>query len=305
MDTDQLDGLADDSRALAPAELVRRHGCSDELRDVRHSAFERFGFDLTTAVVPWQWFWSVNCSVLAADFWAAGGFDEDYRTWGGEDLDLGYRLHRGGTAFTVSQEAWALDTPHKRSLGDDLASNAANMGMLVDKHPEPVTELLWAFFARPGDRFVIHHDWNVEDEYRQVLEVADRTRGADVAAELAPLRCLPDDSRVVVLGCGADPPGGLAAGVRLFDFDSCFTGPASPGGRVAHGLGVRLPGGRLGRPGCDHVPALGAVGTVGTAHPDGGPSSGRPGGHGPRREPPLRSCLLRATRYSVSRGGDR
>ncbi|WP_405461426.1 glycosyltransferase [Streptomyces sp. NBC_00101] len=241
MDTDQLDGLADDSRALAPAELVRRHGCSDELRDVRHSAFERFGFDLTTAVVPWQWFWSVNCSVLAADFWAAGGFDEDYRTWGGEDLDLGYRLHRGGTAFTVSQEAWALDTPHKRSLGDDLASNAANMGMLVDKHPEPVTELLWAFFARPGDRFVIHHDWNVEDEYRQVLEVADRTRGADVAAELAPLRCLPDDSRVVVLGCGADPPGGLAAGVRLFDFDSCFTGPASPGGRVAHGLGVRLP----------------------------------------------------------------
>ncbi|MFJ2172408.1 glycosyltransferase [Streptomyces sp. NPDC087851] len=240
-DTDQPDGPAVDPRALAPAELVRRHGGSDALRDVRHLAFERFGFDLTTAVVPWQWFWSVNCSVGAADFWAAGGFDEDFRTWGGEDLDLGYRLHRGGTAFTVSREAWALDTPHERSLGDDLASNAANIAMLADKHPEPVTELLWAFFARPGDRFVIHHDWNVEDEYRQVLEVADRTRGADVAAELAPLRGLSDDSRVVVLGCGADPPGKLAAGVRLFDFDSRFTGPASPGGRVGHGLGVRIP----------------------------------------------------------------
>ncbi|QNP74395.1 glycosyltransferase [Streptomyces roseirectus] len=235
------DVLAAARRDLAPAEAVRRHGDADALRDVRQPVFERFGYDLADALVPWQWFWSVNCSVNTSDFRAAGGFDEDFRSWGGEDLDLGYRLHRGGTAFTVSRAAWALDTPHERSTGADLASNAANIGMLADKHPEPVTELLWAFFARPADRFEIRHEWNVEDEYRLVLAAAEQARGTDVRAELAPLREVAGDQRVVVLGCGAEPPTGLAAGVRLFDFDGRLAGLSGPGGRVGHALGVRLP----------------------------------------------------------------
>ncbi|MFH8470796.1 glycosyltransferase [Streptomyces sp. NPDC017991] len=235
------DALAAVRQDLDPAEEVRRHGSSDALRDVRQPAFERFGYDLAATVVPWQWFWSVNCSVRSADFRAANGFDEDFRSWGGEDLDLGYRLHRGGTAFTVSRVAWALDTPHQRSPGDDLASNAANIAMLADKHPEPVTELLWAFFARPADRFEIHHEWNVEDEYRLVLAAAERARGTDVRAELAALHGFPADQRVAVLGCGADLPAGRTAGVRWFDFDGRLAGAAAPGGRVEHALGVRLP----------------------------------------------------------------
>jgi glycosyltransferase involved in cell wall biosynthesis len=221
---------------LEPAEALRRFGDTAALRDARHLAFERFGFDLDRALVPWQWFWSVNCAVPADAFRAVGGFDEDFRSWGGEDLDLGHRLHRAGLPFTVSRAAWALDTPHERSLGDDLASNAANIALLAAKRPEPVTELLWAFFAGLSGEFVISHDWNVEDEYRLVLDAADRVRDLDVTAELAVLREAEDPDRVAVLGCGPVSPGRLPPGAHLFDFDARHTGDG-----VGHLLGVRAP----------------------------------------------------------------
>ncbi|GAA0594088.1 glycosyltransferase [Kutzneria viridogrisea] len=232
-----------------PEEIVRRHGHQIGFQDVRHLAFERFGFDLGTAVVPWQWFWSLNCSVRAADFWEVGGFDEDFRSWGGEDLDLGYRLHRRGTAFTVSRDAWALDTPHERSVEDDLSSGAENVLMMARKHPEPVTELLWAWFAEPRDHFEISHDWNVEDEYLLVLRAAEQARGSVVTNELAALRELPAGTRVAVFGCGPVLPEGLPS-AELFDFDGSLAGPSPSGGRVRHALGVRTP---LADQSVDHV----------------------------------------------------
>jgi validoxylamine A glucosyltransferase len=248
-DAHPLPGLATGSRLPTPEETVRRYGHTPGFRDIRHLAFERFGFDLGTTVVPWQWFWSLNCSVRAADFWAAGGFDESFRSWGGEDLDLGYRLHRRGTAFTVSRDAWALDTPHERSIKDDLTSNAGNVLMMASKHPEPVTELLWAWFAEPRDHFEISHDWNVEDEYRLVLRAAEKARGRVAVKELATLRDLPSGTRVAVFGCGPALPERLPR-AELFDFDGSLAGLSCPSGRVRHALGVRTP---LADQSVDHV----------------------------------------------------
>lgn len=41
-------------------------------------------------------FYSCNCSVPAEIFCALGGFDERYEGWGGEDIDLGWRLTKSG-----------------------------------------------------------------------------------------------------------------------------------------------------------------------------------------------------------------
>lgn len=248
-DADQLPGFGAGSSAPTPEETVRRYGHLPGFQDVRHLAFERFDFDLGATLVPWQWFWSLNCSVQAANFWAVGGFDEDFRSWGGEDTDLGYRLHRGGTAFTVSKDAWALDTPHERSVGDDLTSGADNVLMMARKHPEPVTELLWAWFAKPSGHFEISHDWNLEDEYRLVLRAAEDARGRDAAPELAALRSLPAGTRVAVFGCGSSFPEGLPR-AELFDFDETVAGSRHPGGVVRHGLGIRTP---LADQSVDHV----------------------------------------------------
>lgn len=109
---DPTPGLADALQTTPVAEVVRRYGDAATFLDIRHQAFERFAFDLDRTIVPWQWFWSLNCSVPADAFRAVGGFDESFRSWGGEDLELGFRLFRHGLRFQINQDAWAVDVPH-------------------------------------------------------------------------------------------------------------------------------------------------------------------------------------------------
>ncbi|MER8105992.1 glycosyltransferase [Kitasatospora sp. NPDC094016] len=222
---------------LDPEQLIRNYGDSPEFRDARHLAFERFGFDLGNCAVPWQWFWSGNCSVRAADFWAAGGFDEDFRSWGGEDTELAYRLFGRGARFVVSRAAWAIEAPHPRTVVPNLSSGSANMLMVLHKHPDTVVELLWSWFAREQhSQFQIHHDWNVEDEYLLVLDAVAKARSVDVTDELAQLRHMAGNARIAVLGCGDDVPDWLAT-AELFDFDREVVEKAAY--QVSHAIGLR------------------------------------------------------------------
>lgn len=219
-----------------PEDLVRDYAGTSWFTDVRHFAFERFGFDLANCAVPWQWFWSMNCSMHAADFWAAGGFDEDFRSWGGEDLELGYRLFRGGLRFAVSQDAWAIEAPHARATVSNLESNIANTLMFLRKHPVPMVELLWAFFARERTAFRIEHDWNVEDEHLLVQAAVTAARTVDVTGELVQLRELAGRARIAVFGCGNDVPGWLAS-AALFDFDPDIVHASEH--EMGHAIGIR------------------------------------------------------------------
>ncbi|GAA4225795.1 glycosyltransferase [Actinomadura meridiana] len=221
---------------LAPEQLVRRYGDSPEFRDVRHLALERFDFDLGSCAVPWQWFWSGNCSVRAADFWAVGGFDEDFRSWGGEDTELAYRLFRHGARFVVSRAAWAIEAPHPRTTVPNLDSGSANMLKFLHKQPDTVVELLWTWFARERTQFQIHHDWNVEDEYLLVLDAVAAAKPVDVSDELARLRRTAGSARIAVMGCGDDVPDWLAT-AALFDFDRDVVQNATH--QVSHAIGLR------------------------------------------------------------------
>ncbi|MFE2183124.1 glycosyltransferase [Streptomyces asiaticus] len=223
--------------ALTPEQLIRNYGDSPEFRDVRHLAFERFNFDLENCAVPWQWFWSGNCSVRAMDFWAVGGFDEDFRSWGGEDTELAYRLFGHGARFVVSRAAWAIEVPHPRAIAPNLDSGTTNMLRCLHKHPDTVIELLWAWFAREQrTQFQIRHDWNVEDEYLLILDAVATAKSVDVAGELAQLRQTAGNARIAVLGCGSDVPDWLAP-AALFDFDRDVVKNATL--QVSHAIGLR------------------------------------------------------------------
>lgn len=54
-------------------------------------------------------YWAGNCSTTR-DLWdAVGPYDRDYRAYGWEDVDWGFRLHRQGVAVRLVPE---LETPH-------------------------------------------------------------------------------------------------------------------------------------------------------------------------------------------------
>ncbi|WP_166021570.1 glycosyltransferase [Streptomyces chilikensis] len=234
-------GLAEILAQSDPEDVVRSHGGQKEFQDLRHAELDRVGFDLGRLAAPWMHVWALNMSLPTADFEAVGGFDEDFRSWGGEDLEFGFRVHGHGLPLVLSRRAWVLESPHERDLDGNRASNCANSWLLWEKHPEPVMELYGAMYSRN------HYDPPLEHEYGRLLEWQERAAGLDVRAEAERLAAepLPDGraaSRVVVLGAGGRPPR-LPDGVSctLVDFDrrALDALPAAGGVTAVHAVGLR------------------------------------------------------------------
>ena len=81
-----------------------------------------------------------------------GFFDEDFTVYGGEDLELGYRLHIAGAQFSYLEDAVSHHN-HIRPL-DQLcrlmyAYGQGSMPVLVDKHPDLAPVLRLDFLQQP------------------------------------------------------------------------------------------------------------------------------------------------------------
>lgn len=94
--------------------------------------------------IPSRYFMTGNSSVARALLSAAGGFDEDFREYGGEDTEMGYRLGRFGGRFRYASGAvslhWDLNTVpamarRLRRYGESM------LPILVRKIPEARTDL--------------------------------------------------------------------------------------------------------------------------------------------------------------------
>ncbi|QSB16584.1 glycosyltransferase [Natronosporangium hydrolyticum] len=133
---DPLTGLGELLVSHGPEQVVDRLRDQPSFRDVRHAELAEADFDLGRLTTPWSLCWSVNVSVHADDFWAVGGFDEDFTGYGFEDVEFGYRLARSGVAFTASRDAWGVETPHDRSAASSV-SWLRNLRRLLDKHRCP------------------------------------------------------------------------------------------------------------------------------------------------------------------------
>jgi len=106
--------------------------------------------------LPWKYFSTNNSSVRMVHLREAGFFDEDFVTYGFEDLELGYRLHRLGLVFRFVGTARTFHI-HYHDLDDVLGkkylSGKSSLAILFRKHPE--TRRLLNFHRyqepRPGD----------------------------------------------------------------------------------------------------------------------------------------------------------
>lgn len=234
-------GLRDVLAGLRPEEAVERLGADEAFHDMRHARLARVDFDLQRLVSPWWLFWSLNISVAAESFRAVGGFDEDFRGWGLEDVELGFRLARHGTVMAVSRAAWAVDTPHERDTEAASASTRRNAMLFLRKHPGPFPEMVWARYT-----------WQPRMDYEEASrELVDWTEKAprDLSAELSAatrdaFRTGGPSLRLAVLGSGGVVPSWWPASCTLMDFDGDLLQAALAGGRhVGHhaiGLQTRL-----------------------------------------------------------------
>src|SRR3984957_2349935 len=134
----EMSWLTDALAELEPAQVVQRYRHEPSFLDFRQGEFEKTGFDLRRLIAPWNLFWSMNCSVSADAFWRAGGFDESFLSWGHEDLELGYRLFRGGAQFALSQQAWSIEMPQQRPMVALRQSSSGNALRMLAKHCEPM-----------------------------------------------------------------------------------------------------------------------------------------------------------------------
>jgi len=102
--------------------------------------------------VPFKCFVTGNSSMRRDLLLEVGLFDEDFTAYGGEDLELGYRLHRQGVAFRYLPEAMSWHH-HLRSLDQHCqlmhTYGRHSLPLLATKHPELAGLLRLNFLKRP------------------------------------------------------------------------------------------------------------------------------------------------------------
>lgn len=110
--------------------------------DVREMFYEKYTDNFHDLPAPWSIFWTCNVSVRTSQVRAIGAFDEAFKSWGGEDLDLGYRLHRDGAKFIVNRQASAIHYPHDKDFHENQRSGVANYRYMAGKYGTPIIGLL-------------------------------------------------------------------------------------------------------------------------------------------------------------------
>jgi len=224
--------------SLDPAEIVAQFGDDPEFMDMRHKHFVRCGFNLSSRAIPWDLFWSGNCSVRSSDFWAVGGFDESYISWGGEDIELGFRLYRRGLTFRINRDAWAIEWPHERPDFSVLKKrDQENFDRYLHRTPEPVMEVGYAVIGAGLPMYM----W--DDLFRELNDWSGRASDLTVAGEIAEAAgSVPAGKRIAVLGCGGALPASLPPAV-VMDFDRPLLDQALARGRHAgyNSIGLRTP----------------------------------------------------------------
>ena len=123
----------------ASIELMRKSG---DWVDVREPFYARQADDLNRLPAPWIVYWTCNVSAPTDRLRSVGGFDEQIRSWGGEDIDLGYRLHREGVRFLVNRSASSIHYPHGSNLAASMLQARGVHRYLAQKYGTPVTKLL-------------------------------------------------------------------------------------------------------------------------------------------------------------------
>jgi glycosyltransferase involved in cell wall biosynthesis len=110
--------------------------------DVREPFYVKYGDSWSHLPAPWVVYWTCNVAARTADLRTVGMFDEAFRSWGGEDIDLAYRLHLAGASFILSRDAAAIHYPHRKVIVENEDSAVPNYMYMREKYGTPIMQLV-------------------------------------------------------------------------------------------------------------------------------------------------------------------
>ncbi len=114
----------------------------NEYADRRIPHYEKYGGNINNIPAPWVFFWTCHVSVTTERLREIGGFDEAFTSWGGEDIELGYRLYCNGSKFYVGKNAISLHYPHEHDSNEQKKSDKENLDYVHRKHNTEITKML-------------------------------------------------------------------------------------------------------------------------------------------------------------------
>lgn len=112
-----------------------------EYSDFRDSHTSLYKNNLSEMVAPWVFGWSGVITISKILFEKIEGFDIRFIGWGGEDIDLAYRLHKEGAIYTLEDDAFGVHVPHQASISSKKNQSVNNRKFLHSKHNTIETEL--------------------------------------------------------------------------------------------------------------------------------------------------------------------
>ncbi|WP_446469681.1 glycosyltransferase [Xenorhabdus stockiae] len=115
-----------------------------------------YDMDMQKLRAPWVYCWGGVIAIHASLFDAISGFDESFKSWGGEDIELGIRLMKEGAIFSFVSKSVSIHTPQPEDIVSKSKSNFNAFEYIHSKHLLDETYLLLQY-----------EYWGIEEILRQ------------------------------------------------------------------------------------------------------------------------------------------
>ncbi|MEV4625133.1 glycosyltransferase [Micromonospora sp. NPDC049523] len=125
-----------------PDATIARFAAEQRWLDLREIFYEQHTDEFNDLPAPWVIWWTCNVSARTAELREVGLFDEVFQSWGGEDIDLAYRLHRAGARFVLARDASAIHYPHHKDFDKNEEAAAGNYQYIARKYGTPIAALM-------------------------------------------------------------------------------------------------------------------------------------------------------------------
>lgn len=111
------------------------------LLEFRHFLYNVTSFNSKTLMCPWMQCYSCNLAVPRQWLVQTGGFDENFKAWGIEDIEVGYSLYKAGLKMVINPKLEVLHQYHgpRNDLiieKQKVPGYERNIDYFLQKHPE-------------------------------------------------------------------------------------------------------------------------------------------------------------------------